>query len=211
EMVITSTGVPSRTEMLIARHDRPRQLIAKNKEGLGDLSAVLGAYAEGYKFVTPHLEELSPVIARLCRTPEARLHRHGVPNDQRRSAETQSVGLHGDNHDTVILQLEGAKRWGIWPPTYEKPLRDTPVKLRREELGEPEIVEIKAGDLFSVPRGYPHEPFTAGVSSLHVTLGLFPENWYSLMQTAVRIATERDVRFREALPIGYLTSADVRA
>lgn len=211
EMVITSTGVPSRSEMLIARHDRPRQLIPKTREGLGDLGAVLRAYADGYTFVTAHLEELSPVIGRLCRALEARLQLHVIANVYLTPADTQSFGLHWDNHDVFILQLEGAKRWRMWGPTYEKPLRDSPVRLTREQLGEPDIVEVRAGDLFYVPRGHPHEPFTAGVSSLHVTLGLFPETWYSLLQTAVRVTTERDVRFRGALPVGYLNSASVRA
>src|SRR5690554_6493997 len=90
------------------------------------------------------------------------------------------------------------------------PFRDTPVRFNRDALGAPEEVVVESGDLLYVPRSYPHEPYTADTSSLHVTLGLFPEHWHSLLQTALRIAAERDARFREALPPEQLGDAEVR-
>lgn len=211
EMVVTTTPVPSRSELVLAKQHAKRHSIPAGRDGLGDLSALLRAYADGFTFAVSHLEERSPAVTRLCRALEARLQFRVLANLYLTPADAQSSGLHWDNHDVLVLQLEGAKRWRIWRPLYPMPLRDTPVRIARESLAEPEEVLVQPGDLLYLPRGYPHEPYTAGTASLHITLSWFPEHWHSLLQTALRLIAERDMRFREALPVGHLGGPAVRA
>jgi len=66
-------------------------------------------------------------------------------------ADSTGAGAHTDDHDVVIVQLAGKKKWRF----------------------EHEEITLKAGDILFVRKGTLHDPVTEdGYQSLHLTVGL---------------------------------------
>lgn len=86
---------------------------------------------------------------------------------------TEGFGVHWDDHDTIVVQLDGAKRWRIYGTTRPYPLyRDIedPGEAPTEPVAD---LVLHPGDVLYVPRGAWHAVCAdQGVRSLHVTCGL---------------------------------------
>ncbi|KUL38573.1 cupin [Streptomyces sp. NRRL F-4489] len=93
----------------------------------------------------------------------------------------EGFGLHFDDHDVVVVQAEGAKRWKIHQPTRVDPLR-IDVEAPHPPRGEPvaEIV-LRAGDMLYLPRGWWHSVAATEGRSLHLTCGLKPTTGADLL------------------------------
>ncbi|MFE9468624.1 JmjC domain-containing protein [Streptomyces virginiae] len=94
---------------------------------------------------------------------------------------TEAFGIHWDDHDTVVFQLEGAKRWNLYGATRADPLRldvEAP-----EKPGGPPLAEVilQAGDMLYVPRGWWHAVAATQGRSLHLTCGLTPVTGHHLL------------------------------
>lgn len=129
--------------------------------------------ADGATLVLDAIDELHPPVAALATALERRL-RTGVQTNLYASWTGQEgFGLHWDDHDTVIVQVSGAKRWQIYGATRRWPAyRD--VAPPEPPAGDPvdEFV-LAPGDLLYVPRGHWHNVTASeGVHSLHLTNGL---------------------------------------
>jgi ribosomal protein L16 Arg81 hydroxylase len=130
---------------------------------------------------------------------------------------------HYDTHDVLVLQISGSKSWRIFQPLVQLPLATVPplpfeertemlkyarggprkgrASITGDECGPPisEFV-LGAGDLLYVPRGFPHDAWTTDEPSTHVTIGLHVVRWLDLLSVALAQVSNRDVRFRQALP-----------
>ena len=132
---------------------------------------------------------------------------------------------HYDTHDVLVLQISGRKSWRIFPPLIQLPLATVPplpfeertemlkyarggprkgrASITDAESGEPiSEVTLEAGDLLYMPRGFLHEAWTTDEASTHVTIGLHVVRWLDLLSVALAQVGNRDVRFRQALPVG---------
>ncbi len=129
--------------------------------------------AEGATLVLDAIDEIHPEIGELAGSMERVLHTGVQVNAYASWTATEGFGVHWDDHDTLVIQISGAKRWRIYGPTRLHPtFRD--VALPAEPTDEPsdEFV-INAGDMLYVPRGHWHSVSASeGVASLHLTCGL---------------------------------------
>lgn len=116
--------------------------------------------------------------------------------------------------EAFILQVEGKKRWKLYKPLHENEYlpRYSSKNFNQSEIGKPILdIVVKAGDLLYLPRGTIHQGMTLDDShSLHVTLSVYQKNsWFDLLEKmlpqALNRAAENDSRFREGLPLNYLT------
>jgi hypothetical protein len=135
-----------------------------------DLHACL---ADGATLVLDAIDELHAPIGDLAAGIE-RVLRTGVQVNAYASwTATEGFGTHWDDHDTLIVQIEGAKRWRIYGPTRLHPTyRDltAPTPPQGDPLDE---FVLHPGDLLYVPRGHWHAVCASeGVASLHLTCGL---------------------------------------
>lgn len=55
-----------------------------------------------------------------------------------------------------------------------------------------------------LPRGFVHEVLALESSSLHLTIAIDVFKWSHLITEMLASATEQNVRFRKALPVGFL-------
>jgi hypothetical protein len=83
--------------------------------------------------------------------------------------------LHWDDHDVLIVQLAGEKRWEVRGPSREAPMyRDSdPNSTPSDEILWTGV--MKTGDVMHIPRGHWHQATRTGSGSgksLHVTFGI---------------------------------------
>ncbi|MEH2268082.1 MAG: cupin domain-containing protein [Nostoc sp.] len=114
----------------------------------------------------------------------------------------QGLESHYDTHDVFILQTTGSKIWRLYNTPVELPSRKflySPYK-DKFELEQPKFeVELKPGDLLYIPRGMVHDASTTNTASVHITLGLYPNYWFELLQELAEFAEEK-AEFRKAVP-----------
>ncbi|ROR38021.1 cupin domain-containing protein [Kitasatospora cineracea] len=129
--------------------------------------------ADGATLVLDAIDELHPGISALTGQLERWL-RTGVQANLYASwTGTEGFGVHWDDHDVVVVQLDGAKRWRIYGPTRALPMhRDVETPEPPPEVPVAELV-LTAGDVLYLPRGWWHAVAASeGEHSLHVTCGL---------------------------------------
>jgi lysine-specific demethylase/histidyl-hydroxylase NO66 len=138
--------------------------------------------------------------ALLCRGLEQRLGCPVQANAYYTPASAQGFAVHHDTHDVLVLQVAGAKRWRLYAPVLEAPLKTQGwSSTLAERVGEPiEDFVLDAGDTLYLPRGWPHEAFTSDQESLHITVGLHPSTRLDAVRAALAECAD-DLGFRETL------------
>ncbi|PJN37325.1 cupin [Streptomyces sp. CB02959] len=171
----------------------------------GNLHRQLG---EGASLVLDAVDALHHGVERFAEALERHLRTDVQVNLYASWTSKEGFGLHFDDHDVVVVQLEGAKRWRIYEPTRIDPLR-IDVEAPEPPDGEPaaEIV-LHAGDMLYLPRGWWHAVAAAEGRSLHLTCGLKPTTGAALFSwLADQLRASATVRAN--LP--YLASAQDQA
>lgn len=84
-----------------------------------------------------------------------------------------ALKTHYDFRDIIILQVEGTKRWRIYGPRVQKPVRATHVK---DPPRTPPILDtvLQPGDILFMPAGFWHVCDNGAERSLHLGLFLKP-------------------------------------
>jgi ribosomal protein L16 Arg81 hydroxylase len=134
----------------------------------------------------------------------------------------KGLNRHYDEHDVIVLQVHGRKHWRVLEPITRLPLENPPLfhfegwqEMRDQRLARDEGEEIsdlavecegalESGDLLYVPRGHYHEAWTSDLMSAHLSVGILSITWADLLSAAVGQVSERDERFRKALPPGFI-------
>ncbi|MGQ0575135.1 MAG: JmjC domain-containing protein [Pseudonocardia sp.] len=71
-------------------------------------------------------------------------------------AAASAFGRHSDDHDVVVVQAEGRKRWTVFAPGTDEPVLDR---------------DLRPGDVLHVPAGWEHVVTGLGEPTLHWTFG----------------------------------------
>ncbi|WP_019063020.1 cupin domain-containing protein [Streptomyces prunicolor] len=129
--------------------------------------------AEGASLVIDAVDELHPPVGRAAMELEQWL-RTGVQTNLYASwTAREGFGVHWDDHDVVVIQVDGSKRWKIYGPTRTAPMyKDTEEPEPPPEKPLTEVV-MRPGDLLYLPRGWWHSVAASeGEHSLHLTFGI---------------------------------------
>lgn len=170
-----------------------------------DRGAVADRYRRGATIVLNQAHQFDPALARLCRGLEHTFSSHVQTNIYLTPANAQGFRTHYDNHDVLVIQVEGEKAWRLYDMPIEAPYRGEGFEPGQFEPGplRQEFV-LKPGDCAYVPRGLMHDAQTSGGRpSLHITVGLITRTWADLMLEAVSEAALRSPELRRSLPAGF--------
>jgi ribosomal protein L16 Arg81 hydroxylase len=121
----------------------------------------------------------------------------------------QNAGFapHYDVHDVFVLQFAGRKRWRIYEPVLNAPLRDQPWQERRAAVearaAQTPLIDrvLERGDVLYLPRGYIHAATSLEEISGHLTIGVHPVTRRMLADHALASLCY-DAELRRSLPIG---------
>ena len=156
-----------------------RRAVTWNRIHPAELHARL---AEGASLVVDAIDAIHPPIGTAAETLERVLGTAVQVNAYASWTEREGFGRHWDDHDVVVIQQHGAKRWRLWKPTRTAPThRD--LESPQEPDGEPVAdIVLGPGDVLYLPRGWWHT-VTAdqGTESLHLTFGLVTHTGASLI------------------------------
>jgi bifunctional lysine-specific demethylase and histidyl-hydroxylase NO66 len=167
--------------------------------GAADVGRISSEFAAGATIVLQALHLNHLPLALFCRELEARLGQPVQANAYYTPREAQGLPVHHDTHDVLVLQVAGEKRWLVYDPVLELPLKD---QRYSPELGAPgETVldlTLRAGDTLYLPRGWLHEALTSGHDSLHLTIGI---NTYTARDAlaAATAAAEDELELRRGV------------
>jgi len=207
-------GRPDRSAVrLIKRDDKGEPDSYRFADGGVDSVRVRNKLVEGYTVVLNGLERYLPAMAALSRAIEVELGFETQVNAYITPPHSQGFLPHYDDHDVLILQIEGAKTWHVYDslplvPTHELRLRDL---FARDDLPVPSDLLLEAGDVLYLPRGRVHAAKATVEPSIHLTLGIHPPSVLSLIFKAVEALGYRDDRILASLPPRYAKDASMRA
>ncbi|OLT26071.1 hypothetical protein BJF83_04175 [Nocardiopsis sp. CNR-923] len=128
---------------------------------------------EGATLVVDAIDEMHPPINNLAAEIEAWLGTRVQVNAYASWTAKEGFGVHWDDHDVIVVQVSGRKRWRIYGTTREAPLYSD-VEVDDEAPTEPiDEFTMEPGDVLHVPRGCWHAAAASeGEPSLHLTCGL---------------------------------------
>lgn len=183
-------------------------------DGSLDLAGIRNDFADGYTIVLDGVERHIRAIAALSQSIEVELNFPVQVNAYITPPRSQGLVPHYDDHDVLILQIQGSKTWHIYegadvPPREIQREKDKAVAI--EDLPSPIDVQLEAGDVLYLPRGKVHEAETNSEPSIHLTVGVHAPTALMLAIGALYAQSFHDDRLNAQLPPRHLDDADQRA
>jgi ribosomal protein L16 Arg81 hydroxylase len=164
--------------------------------GVADVRRVLAEFEAGATIVLQGLHHSWLPLARYCRHLEAFFGHPAQANAYFTPRGSQGLPVHHDTHEVFTLQVAGEKRWLVYEPALELPLKTQRYRSALGAPGEPVLdVTQAAGDTLYLPRGWLHQALTSDTDSLHITVGVSVRTWLDEARAALgRSADELDFR-----------------
>jgi hypothetical protein len=181
--------------MTIVRPRRQKSPTRMNTQALEQYASKgISVVINSFQRWDPEIERINTIIEREFR---ALVHTNVYASFGRDSA----FKPHWDEHNVLILQLHGRKRWRFWGQPWHAPRGRARFPLPHD-LGPPQWeTMLEPGDVLYLPRGEVHAAqVPEGEDSLHLTIGITPPGIESLT-AALASACEEDALGREDLPI----------
>jgi len=183
-------------------------------DGSLDLAGIRDDCADGYTIVLDGVERHIRAIAALSQSIEVELNFPVQVNAYITPPRSQGLVPHYDDHDVLILQIQGSKTWHIYEGADVRPReiqREKDKAVAIEDLPSPIDVQLEAGDVLYLPRGKVHEAETNSEPSIHLTVGVHAPTALMLAVGALYAQSFHDDRLNAQLPPRHLDDADQRA
>ena len=167
--------------------------------GVADVPRVLEEFEAGATIVLQGLHHLWLPLARYCRHLEAYLGHPVQANAYYTPSGSQGLPVHHDTHEVISLQVAGEKRWLVYEPVLDLPLKNQRYKSSLGAPGDPVLdVVLRAGDTMYLPRGWLHQALTSDSDSLHITVGVNVRRWIDEARAELD-AQEDDIAYRRTI------------
>ena len=197
---------------LVRNHENKAPHTYRFADGAVDLVRVRNEFADGYTIVLNGLERYVPAIASLSHSIEVELNFETQVNAYITPPGSQGFLPHYDDHDVLILQIQGSKTWHVYNdadvPPHEMRRLDAVVSA---DLPLPTDLRLEAGDVLYLPRGQVHAAEANAEPSIHLTLGIHAPTVLTLITQALESLSFRDDRLLVRLPPRHLDDGGVRA
>jgi len=179
---------------------RPAERGASHRERRVDGAAVLAQITAGATLVVEELQTYCPPLATFAASLAAETGCRTYCAAFLTPPRSRGVAPHYDTASVFIRQFHGSKRWRVAQPVTRWPAREwSGVPVETEVVLE---VELRAGQCLYVPRGFIHSGTATGAASAHLSVGLTPPTWASVLRRLTDAALA-DEPLREALPYGF--------
>jgi len=154
-------------------------------------------HARNYSVRFPELRPLSPALDQLARALEMVLHQP-VTASAFWSRGGMRAPVHYDDHDLLVVQLRGTKRWYVSSKPSELNNTWKTVTEGAAALGPHHSLDVRPGDLLYLPRGT-HHSVDSDQGSLHVSIGFTPLTVREALIAAVDHLSDLDRGWRTTI------------
>ena len=154
-------------------------------------------HARNYSVRFPELRPLSSALERVARALEVVLLKP-VTASAFWSRGGMRAPVHYDDHDLLVAQLQGNKRWFVSSKPSELNNTWKIIPKGAPDLGPHQSVDVRPGDLMYLPRGTLHSVDSEG-ESLHVSIGFTPLTVREALIAAVDHLSDLDPGLRTTL------------
>lgn len=183
-------------------------------DGSPDLASIRNDFADGYTIVVDGVERYVRAIASLSHSIEVELNFPIQVNAYITPPESTGLVPHYDDHDVLILQIQGSKTWhlyeGVDVPPHEIQ-RENEKAIAIDSLPSPTDLRLEAGDVLYLPRCKVHAAETNSQQSIHLTVGIHAPTVLMLAISALYSRSFHDDSLNSRLPPRHLDHADVQA
>ena len=194
-------------------HESEVQVVTSGRRGrLGDetLEALYAQYRQGATITVKFIHRRWAPLAQLCRALSADLTAVVQVNGYLTPAGNQGFATHYDTHDVLIAQVHGSKHWRLYDSPRQLPETNEFWAAPPGGAGRPaRELDLRPGDLLYLPRGTLHDATSNDAASLHLTIGVHPVTCASVLRQALDEVISADPRYREALPMGFGSDAEL--
>jgi lysine-specific demethylase/histidyl-hydroxylase NO66 len=197
---------------LVRETERKDQYVYRLADGGFDAAGIGRDFADGYTIVLENVQRFARAIAALSHFIEVELNFATQVNAYFTPPESQGFAAHSDDHDALIVQLQGSKIWHIYEGADV-----APHEMWRHEamstagLPAPVDVRLQAGDVLYVPRGRVHAAESTSDLSVHLTIGVHAPTLFMLATRALNALNNSDDRIHTQLPPRFLSDPEVRS
>lgn len=200
-MITAPEGAEARTERY-----RPQEI---------GVDYVYAAFARGCSLVLNHMEDW-PSLLGLVKALGRDFHADIGVNAYLTPKGARTFPIHTDEHDTLILHLEGEKVWRLheFSLLHIRIPQKKNFKFSKEWYGRTEtplLAEIclKPGDVLYIPRGMPHYAVAKDSACLHLTFSISPLYWMDFLKIAAEYVAVHSQELRRALPPGFVDNEEI--
>lgn len=151
-------------------------------------------HARNYSVRFPELRYVWRPLDTLARAFEALLHQP-MTTSAFWSRGGMKAPVHHDDHDLIVVQLRGTKRWYVSSGPSELHNTWANIPGRPPELGPHEVIDLRPGDVLYLPRGTPHT-VDSDTESIHLALGFIPLTVRQTLIAAIDHLSDFDRRWR---------------
>ncbi len=182
-------------------------------DGSLDRGAVLDDFADGFTIVMDGVERYVRALATLAHSIEAELNFPIQVNAYATPPGSRGLVPHYDDHDVLILQIQGSKIWhlhdGVRIPPHDMLRPDKAVQA--DGLAPPTDLRMDVGDVLYLPRGLVHAADAESEPSVHLTVGVHAPTALTLAIGTLHALSFRDDRLNAQLPPRHLDDPDLQA
>jgi hypothetical protein len=215
EFLLTTVAAPGWLSIVSGGEIKPPVRDQLTLDGTPNLTAIMRAVSEKKSLLLLNVNRLDRGVGALCRQVESDFRALGLvlgkpvrANAYFTPPRAQGLEPHYDDHDVLVLQLHGSKRWRLHGEAVKWPRKPMVDALPREFVkAVPDEVTLAPGDLLYLPRGFVHEAASMETSSLHLTLSVQPATWANVFERLI----EQEASLGEALPVGFCAGGAPRA
>jgi ribosomal protein L16 Arg81 hydroxylase len=182
-----------------------RELALPTNEARVDGAEVLRRVAAGTTVALEELQWHSPTVRDFTTAVTAETGYHTYTTAFLTPAHSFGAPPHYDRTSVFVRQVHGSKRWRIGAPLEKWP-RDGRCLGPDEPFDLVLDVVLEEGDCLYLPRGYVHAPETGDEVSLHITIGVLPVTWQTVLLKL--LSGSQPAALQEALPFGFHALSD---
>jgi hypothetical protein len=176
-------------------------------DGSLDLVRVWNDFAAGYTIVLNGVEQYVPAIASVSHSIEVELNFPTQVNAYVTPPESHGFLPHYDQHDVLVLQIQGAKIWHLYGDAVAPHVMRRYDEVVAADLPAPTDLLLESGDMLYVPRGQVHSAETNSEPSVHLTMGIRAPTVLTLLTHMLYLLSVRDDRVHTRLPPRHLDDA----
>ncbi len=173
-----------------------------------DAGGLATCLAQGASLILDDAQEMAPQVRELMQSFQDVLHTDSFANLYAGWHSQKAFHIHWDPQEAFVIQLCGRKRWRVYQPTRQHPLKNDIEAPPQPTAGPAWEGVLVDGDTLYIPRGWWHEAFPLNEPSLHLTISLTPPTTLDYLGWVVS-QLRRHAELRASLPDDPLLQSEI--